>query len=90
MRAEQWLTPPPPHTPTHTHLPLTDLLEAIPELREDVTNHPGRTLNYMALALHTVSQWKGGGREGGREGRSNWRRKRKRKLVSVNIFCTCV
>ena len=52
-----------------THPPLTDLLEAISELGEDITNHPGSTLNYMALALHTVSQWEGGGGEEGRERR---------------------
>ena len=55
-----------------THPPLTDLLEAISELGEDITNHPGSTLNYMALALHTVSQWEGGG-GGGREGEEGGR-----------------
>lgn len=61
----------PPPTSSFTHSPLTDLLEAIPELGEDITNHPGSTLNYMALALHTVSQLEGGGggRKGAREGR---------------------
>lgn len=72
---EQWLTSSHTHPhPTPSSLtppPLTDLLEAIPELGEDITNHPGSTLNYMALALHTVSQLKGGGggRKGVREGR---------------------